>query len=290
MDEGRILKGIGGFYYVETPEGILECRARGIFRKSRQKPYVGDMVRVSRNDDGSGNIEEILPRTSLLQRPPVANATQAIAVFSWKDPKLNEDLLQRVLLAGEKEGLGLIVCFNKAELMEGEEKEEVLEWFEKTGYPVLFVSAKLEENLDGLRELLKGHVSLLAGPSGVGKSSLIAKLVKEGSEVEIGQLSEKIKRGRHTTRHVELFQIDGASYLADTPGFGNLAVEDLDVVELESLFPEFEDYRAHCRFKGCLHVNEPDCAVKESVGEGISQKRYDFYKKMHEEIQSGKRL
>lgn len=290
MEDGRILKGIGGFYYVETEQGLLECRARGIFRKKSQKPYVGDMVKVSRNPDGSGNIEEILPRTSLLIRPPVANATQAIAVFSWKEPGLNEDLLHRVLLAGEQRGLKMAVCFNKSELMDENDKEKVTGWFEKTGYPVLFVSAKMDRDLDKIRDLLKGEVSLLAGPSGVGKSSLTAKLVKGAQEVEIGELSEKIKRGKHTTRHVELFHLKGNSYLADTPGFGNLSVEDMDVVELESLFPEFDEYREDCRFKGCLHVNEPDCAVKEAVGKEISQERYDFYKNMHESIRSGKRL
>lgn len=288
MEKGRIRKGIGGFYYVETDQGILECRARGIFRNKSQKPYVGDMVMVTRNEDGSGNIEEILPRTSLLLRPPVANATQAIAVFSWIDPKLNATLLHRMLLAGEQKGLRMVVCFNKSELMKDADRRMVTDWFKNTGYPILFTSVAEETNLDLLVEELKGHISLLAGPSGVGKSSLIEKIARGGHRVEIGELSEKIGRGKHTTRHVELFRLEGDGYLADTPGFGNLALdEDMDVQELETLFPEFDDYREQCRFKGCLHINEPDCAVKDAIGGGISRERYQFYKTIHEEINNG---
>ena len=287
MEEGRIVKGIGGFYYVEIHEELLECRARGIFRNTNEKPYVGDRVQITRNPDGSGNLEKILPRTSLLLRPPVANATQVIAVFSWREPKLNETLLQKVLLSGEKEGLQVVVCFNKAELMEEKYRKEVERWFAHTGYPVLFVSAKDQINMDSFRAVLKGNITLLAGPSGVGKSSLIARLVGKDL-VEVGSLSEKIKRGKHTTRHVELFHLDETSYLVDTPGFGNLVVQTMTPQELEGLFPEFQPLREGCRFIGCRHQNEPDCAVKEAVGLGISTKRFEFYQQLLKEMDEAK--
>lgn len=289
MEEGRIVKGIGGFYYVRTEHDLLECRARGIFRNTNEKPYVGDLVQVTRNPDGSGNLEKILPRTSLLLRPPVANATQVIAVFSWKEPKLNESLLQKVLVSGEKEGLRVVVCFNKAEFMDEIHKSEVRGWFAHTGYPVLFVSARDQVNLDQIREILMGNITLLAGPSGVGKSSLIARLVGKDL-VEVGALSEKIKRGKHTTRHVELFALGGDSYLADTPGFGNLMVQAMDPQDLEMLFPEFEPFRKECRFVGCRHQNEPDCAVKEVVGHQISLQRYGFYLQLLKEMDESKGL
>lgn len=288
MEEGRIVKGIGGFYYVRTEHDLLECRARGIFRNTNEKPYVGDLVQVTRNPDGSGNLEKILPRTSLLLRPPVANATQVIAVFSWKEPKLNESLLHKVVVSGEREGLRVVVCFNKAEFMDEIHKKEVRDWFAHTGYPVLFVSARDQVNLDQIREILMGNITLLAGPSGVGKSSLIARIVGKDL-VEVGALSEKIKRGKHTTRHVELFALGEDSYLADTPGFGNLMVQSMDPQDLELLFPEFEPFRQECRFIGCRHQNEPDCAVKEVVGRKISLQRYGFYLQLLNEMDDTKR-
>jgi ribosome biogenesis GTPase len=289
MENGRILKGIGGFYYVKTRQDVVECKARGIFRNRNEKPYVGDQVNITRNDDRSGNIEEILPRTSLLIRPPIANATQVVVVFTWKEPKLNTELLQRVVLSGEKEGLRVVICFNKAELMDEEDRAQAIAMFVGTGYPVLFTSVWQEENLDQLRTQLQGQISLLAGPSGVGKSSLIRKLSHGDHQVEIGALSDKIKRGKHTTRHVELFALSDDGYIADTPGFGNLAVETMEPQDLEFLFPEFDDYREGCRFKGCLHINEPNCMVKEAVGKGISPLRYAFYKTIHLEVKNGPR-
>lgn len=287
MEEGRIVKGIGGFYYVQTNKDLLECRARGIFRNTNEKPYVGDLVEVTRNPDGSGNLEKIMTRTSLLLRPPVANATQVIAVFSWKEPKLNEILLQKVLVTGEKEGLKVVVCFNKSEFMDESNRREVEGWFSHTGYPILFVSAKEQLNLDQLRSMLAGNITLLAGPSGVGKSSLIERLLGKNL-VEVGALSEKIKRGKHTTRHVELFYLGEDAYLADTPGFGNLTVQSMSPQDLEGLFPEFKPFREGCRFIGCRHQNEPDCAVKDAVGNEISPQRYAFYLQLLKEMDEAK--
>ncbi|MBF7095852.1 ribosome small subunit-dependent GTPase A [Alkalibacter mobilis] len=289
MIKGRIIKGIGGFYYVETKDEIIECKARGIFRNSSEKPYVGDLVRISMTGEMTGIIEEILDRVSLIKRPPVSNATQVLVVFSWIEPKLNLQLLNKIILGAEKLMLDIVICFNKSDLTDLETEEKIRSIFKNTGYKLIFSSVEEAKGIDEIKSILQDNITILSGPSGVGKSSLIRKLTGLSNSVEVGELSEKIKRGKHTTRHVELFKIQENSYLADTPGFANFEVDQMDESELEMLFPEFEPLREQCRFKGCLHINEPDCMIKKNIGKEVSEERYEFYKQMHMELIQNRR-
>lgn len=290
--QGKIIKGIAGFYYVHVVEsGVYECKAKGVFRKDGLKPLVGDNVEmeVTHEKDMEGNIMKILPRKNELVRPAVANIDQALVVFSVTKPKPHFNLLDRFLVMMEAKEIPVVLCFNKADIAKDPEIAALKNIYEECGYPLLFTSAKEEENIDGLEECLRGKTTAIAGPSGVGKSSLI-NLLQDEVKMETGSISRKIERGKHTTRHSELIMLGKDSYIMDTPGFSSLYVDDIGKEELKYCFPEFAPYEGKCRFNGCGHIHEPGCAVKQAVEEGkIHRVRYDDYAMMYREMQERKR-
>ena len=292
MINGKIIKGIGGFYYVDTEKGLYECRARGIFRKNKVTPLVGDRVSISVVDEENkkGVVEEIEKRDTELVRPPIANVDKALIVFAIKNPAPNLSLLDRFIVLAEKENLEIVIVFTKVDLdSDGELLEELKSIYEVSGYKVIPVSNKLKLNIDKIKEELKENTVVFAGPSGVGKSSLLNE-VDKNFELKTGEVSDKIKRGKHTTRHAELLKLECGGMVADTPGFSSLTLDDIDESELKEYFIEF-DKHDDCRFGSrCIHENEPSCAVKEAVENGeISKKRYESYIQLLNEIRSGKR-
>ena len=261
MKQGKIVKGIAGFYYVSVAgSGIYECKAKGAFRKDGIKPLVGDdaVIEVLDEKEMTGNITEILPRKNELIRPAVANIDQALVVFAVTKPKPHYNLLDRFLMMMEKQDVPVIVCFNKVDLAKEKELKLLEEVYENCGHIVRFISVKEEEGIDEIRELIHGKTTVLAGPSGVGKSSLM-NLLQPEAQMETGEVSEKIKRGRHTTRHSELIRIEKDTYVLDTPGFSSLFIHMFEEDEIKDYFQEFEPYEDECRFQGCSHTHEPDC-------------------------------
>ena len=290
--QGKIVKGIAGFYYVHVVEsGVYECKAKGIFRKDGIRPLVGDNVEIEILDekDMEGSIRDILPRKNELVRPAVANIDQALVVFAVTKPKPHFNLLDRFLVMMESKEIPAVLCFNKTDIGNDPDIAELKEIYESCGYPLIFTSAKEEENIGALREILKGKTTAVAGPSGVGKSSLI-NLLQSDVKMETGGISRKIGRGKHTTRHSELLVTGEDSYIMDTPGFSSLYLGDMEKESLKYCFPEFNAYEGRCRFHGCDHVHEPDCAVKQAVEEGkVHRKRYEDYLSMYRELQERKR-
>ena len=290
--QGRIIRGIAGFYYVHVPEmGIYECKAKGIFRKNKLKPLVGDFVKLSILDEENkkGNIDEVLDRDNELIRPAVANINQALVIFAIKKPEPNLNLLDRFLIMMEQKEIPCVLVFNKSDLASEEEKQTLRDIYKNSGCEILFISAKQDEGIETIREVLRGKTSTVAGPSGVGKSSLINKLQTDVN-METGSISEKIERGKHTTRHTEFIPIGEDTFIMDTPGFSSLAVFDMEKEELEQFYPEFNEYRDTCRFNGCSHTHEPGCGVKEAIEEGkISKERYENYKLIYEELKNKKK-
>lgn len=289
---GKIIKGIAGFYYVHVEGmGTYECRAKGIFRNEKIKPLVGDNVKMEVLDekDMEGNILEILPRRSALVRPAVANVDQAMIIFAIVKPNPNFNLLDRFLIRMERQHLPTIICFNKQDIASNEEKETLRQSYETCGYHVLFVSALENEGLEQIRELLEGKTTTVAGPSGVGKSSLINRL-SPAANMETGEISAKIERGRHTTRHSEIIALGNETYIVDTPGFTSLNISEITKEELAQYYPEFAQYEPYCKFSGCAHINEPFCGIKDAVTEGkISSVRYENYKVLYRELKEIKR-
>lgn len=290
--QGRIIKGIAGFYYVKCGNQLIyECKAKGIFRKDRKKPLVGDEVRMDVIDEEKrlGNITEMLPRKNELIRPAVANIDQALVIFAAASPEPSLGLLNRFLILMEHSGIDTVICFNKADLADEEKKKKLAAIYESAGYRVLFTCAGQGRGLEPVKELLKGKITTVAGPSGVGKSTLINCLQSE-TVMETGEISEKIERGKHTTRHSQLIALDTQTYIFDTPGFGSLSVSDLLPEELQQCFPEFAKYQGDCRFLGCAHINEPDCGVKQAVMAGeISTERYNDYVSLYTECKNKRR-
>ena len=265
--QGKIIKGIAGFYYVHIAgKGVYECKAKGIFRKNKIKPLVGDDVVIDILDEEKreGNIRDILARKNALIRPAVANVDQAMVIFAISRPAPNLSLLDRFLISMERQNVPVVVCFNKSDIAEPKEAARLQEIYENCGCQVLFTSVKEQAGTEQIRELLKDKTTVVAGPSGVGKSSMINFLYPK-AEMMVGEISQKIDRGKHTTRHSELFSIGDNTYLMDTPGFSSLYLTDFEKEDLKEYFAEFRKYEPYCRFQGCMHLSEPDCGVKEAL-------------------------
>lgn len=304
--QGKIIKGIAGFYYVRTPVGVFECRAKGIFRKENQKPLVGDDVEVDiiNKEEMIGNVIRLLPRKSQMIRPAAANVDQVLAVLAVKDPYPSFQLLDRLLILCRQQNLPCLICLNKQDLDDSAQCEAFYQTYENCGSKILITSTKdftyktspekeASDPLKTLKAHLAGKTTAIAGPSGVGKSSLI-NCLQSGIMMETGAISEKIRRGKHTTRHTQLIPIPNLedadrqkTYILDTPGFSSLDVLPMAKEELADYYPEFAPYEGSCRFQGCSHRTEPDCAVLEAVKrQEIAKRRYDNYCLLYEELNS----
>ncbi len=290
--QGKITKGIGGFYYVHIPnKGIYECKAKGIFRKEGIKPSVGDNVKIQVLDenDKKGNIEEICQRKNCLIRPAVANIDQALVIFSVTKPEPNFNLLDRFLITMEQANIPCVICFNKIDIASKEDRDRIASVYEASGYPIFFVSAAKGIGIEELFDMLRNKTTTVAGPSGVGKSSLI-NCLQSDIFMETGAISKKIDRGRHTTRHVEFIPLK-SGYILDTPGFSSIGLELFDEGEIWSFFPEFVEFEPFCKFQGCAHIHEPDCGVKRALTEGkINKVRYDNYTAFYTECKDKRRF
>ena len=281
---GKIIKGIGGFYYVKTADGkITECRARGIFRNTKEKIYVGDDVQISLSGE-KGSIDKILPRRNFLIRPPVANIDIIVIVVAAMEPIPDTLLADKLILSAETAGIEPVICINKSDL---KIDKELIKAYRGAGYTALSVSAKSNDEIDKLRGILTDKTSAFAGLSGVGKSTILGILT--GAEQKTGEISQKIKRGRHTTRCVELLELPTGGYVFDTPGFSSFEISGIKAEELQNYFPEIAKFSGECRFKGCLHTKEPDCAVKAAAERGeIAKSRYESYLNFYETLKNVK--
>lgn len=276
--DGIIIKGVGGFYYVKAADGVIyECKARGSLRRERITPAIGDRVEILL-DGEKGAITKIYKRKNRLIRPSVANIDTLMLVVAAASPEPNLFLADKMLINAQINGIEPAVCINKTDLAD---RGDIKEIYQSIGFKVFCACAEKNEGIGELKSFLKGRVTAFAGLSGVGKSSLL-RLVTN-NELETGEVSEKIQRGKHTTRHVELFPLEGGGFVLDTPGFSSLEIDGIKAEELQEYFPEMADVKNNCRFKGCAHISEPDCAVKKLLETGgIAQSRYDSYKELYE--------
>ncbi len=262
---------------------VIECKARGKFRKEHIIPMIGDFVDIEVKN-GKGSINEIYPRENSLVRPPVSNIDLVVVVVAAKSPDPAPLVIDKMLLNAELNGINAIVCINKSDLADASELESI---YKKAGYKTVCVSAHTKDGLNELFQIIKGKTAAFAGVSGVGKSSILSSFMD--TELQTGSVSEKISRGRHTTRHVELFKAPGGGYVLDTPGFSSIEPEDVTAEDLSNFFPEMQQAVGKCRFRGCAHIDEPDCAVKELLKNGeIAESRYKSYKEIYE-MQRGKK-
>lgn len=288
--EGRIVSSIGGFYYVEaanleeTENCIYECRARGIFRKNKITPLVGDIVTIDLLEEGKGALSVVAERRNQLVRPPVANVDQLVIVIAVADPSPVALVIDQMIAIAEKNDIEPVIVINKTDLGDAAIWEET---YRKAGFPVVALSALDDVSVEPLRHLLTGKISAFTGNSGVGKSSLLNALYPELA-LETGEISQKLGRGRHTTRTVTLYRLPEGGYIADTPGFSSLDMERAQPLlkdELPDCFREFADYIGECRFTSCAHVKEKDCAIRQAVDEGkIARSRYDSYVELYEQV------
>ena len=287
MLTGRVIRTQNSFFYVGTEQGLIPCKLRGRFKK-KSPVYPGDEVEVEILSDGSGVVERIWERRNLLKRPAVANVDQVVLTFAAAQPDIHPLLVNRFLVLAESSSIPRIfLCINKVDLCSAR-GDELLADYEKIGYPVLRVSAREELGIDPLREILAGHTTVFAGPSGVGKSSLLNRL-DASLGLAMGAVSEKIKRGRHTTRLAQLIPYEGG-FIVDTPGFSSIEMGEMESRELEGCFPEMTPYLGGCRFSPCTHSHEPQCSVKEAVEEGkILRERYEAYLNFLDEIEKRKK-
>jgi len=282
---GRIVKGIGGFFYVSCGHVLYECRARGVLRKEKVKPLVGDYVKIAVTDPEkqTGSVEEVLPRRNVLIRPETANVDQALVVFACTSPEPNFVLLDRFLISLKSQEVSCLLLWNKKDLVSAEEAKRLCGIYEWAGVGVRCISAKSPEDVEALRRELHGKTTILAGPSGVGKSTLLNALCSEAA-METGEISRKLGRGKHTTRHAEIFTIDEESFLCDTPGFTALELPELEAGEVSEFYPEMTEHAGKCRFQPCSHTHEPGCAVQALVGDGgIRRERYASYCTIYQE-------
>ncbi|ANY72028.1 ribosome small subunit-dependent GTPase A [Paenibacillus ihbetae] len=300
MLEGLIVKALSGYYYVKPlrdnqlisgEDQAVQCRARGIFKKRGISPLVGDRVMYSLTENGEGTVDEILPRSSELIRPPVANVDLAVLLFSVKEPDLNLLLLDKFLVHIEHAGLDAVIVLTKQDLTEAsdESAEKVKRMYEEIGYEVMITSSLQGIGVQQVKDRLAGEISVFSGQSGVGKSTLLNALMP-GLALETSEISLRLGRGRHTTRHVELIELDNGGYVADTPGFSQLDFLELGVEELSSCFREFAPLAAECKFRGCSHLHEPGCRVIQAAEDGIIQVgRYEHYVEFFTEMKDKKR-
>lgn len=283
--DGIIIKGIGGFYYVEAAGEIYECKARGVFRKSGIKPLAGDRVSISVNDNAENTVDEIYERKSLLQRPPVANVDRLFIVSSVCEPKPVLLIIDRLTALAVNKGIEPIVVFTKNDL---ESADEYVEIYRKAGIKSFSVSCKTGKGVELVKEELKNHISAFCGNSGVGKSSLL-NVIDPDLALKTGEISDKLGRGRHTTRHSELFKVEGG-YVADTPGFSSFETEETELILKEDLpyaFKEFEEYIGQCKFTSCLHLKDKGCRIIQAVEDGeIPVSRHESYCSMMEQAKN----
>ncbi len=288
MIEGIIIRGVGGNYYVDIGDEVIECRARGLFRLKNIKPLVGDkvLIRLTTEDEKSGYIEEIKERINEIKRPSVANVEQLLIFFAVSNPEPSFLLLDKLLIAAEINNLKPIICFNKSDLCSDKRKNELVNMYVNTGYRIIFTSKKDIVSINNLRSVLKGKLSVFSGPSGVGKSSMM-NAVQPEFELKTGVISEKLKRGKHTTRHAEIYKLSFGGFVVDTPGFSSFELDAVDEFELSDYYPEIKKFSVGCRFDDCLHYKEPDCVIKDAVADGlISEVRYNNYTKLLEYIKN----
>ena len=281
MMNDRIIKALSGFYYVQTQDGVVECRARGKFRKEGVSPLVGDFVTISRSGK-SGTVEEILPRKNSFIRPAVANVDLLMLLASCAIPQTEPFLIDRVLAIAGQQGVEPLICVNKNDLEPGEGLAGI---YRRAGFRVVVTSAETGEGIDELRAAISGKLSAFTGNSGVGKSSILNALCPE-LKLAVGEVSEKLGRGRHTTRHIELYCLGNGTFVADTPGFSSFDTERMDLVlkdQLQYAFSDFAPYLGKCQFQDCAHLKEPGCAVRAALERGeIEPTRYESYKRLYE--------
>lgn len=286
---GRVVKGIGGFYFVHDGEKAVMGKARGNLKRNKELIYVGDIVDFDIDENDSDNecvINKVIDRRNFLTRPPVSNLDKLVVVFSIIEPAVNLPVIDKLLAGCERIGIDPIVCISKKDLVTEEILEKYLSIYRDI-YPVVSVNGSTGEGISDLMDLIRGHNAALAGPSGVGKSTITNHLIEEdGVSAETGSISEKTGRGKHTTRHVEIFTLEDNTFLYDTPGFTSLDMPEMELSEVRTLFPEFRRLAGECRYRDCAHIGEPDCAVKSALAQGqINKSRYDSYLIMRGEVE-----